>query len=178
MGRQAKLHAAAGGIGLDVDDHRARPAASDEFILDAVDLAPGLVTAAVSEQAGSLKNPPRTVGELLVPPNHGREAHGQALACRHAHRPDYDGPSISSSSSRAPPTPPSSSSLTASSILRRTRAARAASDVAAKPLLAPPTRASPAATTGHSIISRFRPMARHVATWSPRVPIPPPFRKP
>lgn len=37
----------------------------DEFVLEAIDLAPGLVTAAVSEQATSLRNPPRTVGELL-----------------------------------------------------------------------------------------------------------------
>jgi hypothetical protein len=37
----------------------------DEFVLDAIDLAPGLVTSVVSAQASSLKNPPRTVGELL-----------------------------------------------------------------------------------------------------------------
>jgi len=37
----------------------------DEFVLDAIDLAPGLVTTVISEQAASLKNPPRTVGELL-----------------------------------------------------------------------------------------------------------------
>jgi hypothetical protein len=37
----------------------------DDFVLDAIDLAPGLVTSVVSDQAASLKNPPRTVGELL-----------------------------------------------------------------------------------------------------------------
>jgi hypothetical protein len=37
----------------------------DEFVLDAIDLAPGLVTTVVSEQAASLRNPPRTVSELL-----------------------------------------------------------------------------------------------------------------
>jgi len=37
----------------------------DDFVLDAIDLAPGRVTSVVSEQAGSLRNPPRTVGELL-----------------------------------------------------------------------------------------------------------------
>jgi hypothetical protein len=37
----------------------------DEFVLVASDLAPGLVTATVSEQAASLKSPRRTVGELL-----------------------------------------------------------------------------------------------------------------
>jgi len=37
----------------------------DDFVLDAIDLAPGLVTTAVSLQASSLRNPPRTVGELL-----------------------------------------------------------------------------------------------------------------
>ena len=37
----------------------------DEFVLDVIDLAPGLITSAVSAQAASLKNPPRTVGELL-----------------------------------------------------------------------------------------------------------------
>lgn len=37
----------------------------DEFLFDAIDLAPGLVATTVSEQAGRLKNPPRTVGELL-----------------------------------------------------------------------------------------------------------------
>jgi len=37
----------------------------DEFVLDAIDLAPGLVTTVVSEQAAALKAPPRTVGELL-----------------------------------------------------------------------------------------------------------------
>src|SRR5215471_11127956 len=37
----------------------------DEFILDAIDLASGLVTAVVSEQAATLRNPPKTVAELL-----------------------------------------------------------------------------------------------------------------
>ena len=37
----------------------------DEFVLDAIDLAPGLVTTVINEQAASLRNPPRTVGELL-----------------------------------------------------------------------------------------------------------------
>lgn len=37
----------------------------DDFVLHTIDLAPGLVTKVVSEQAGALKNPPRTVGELL-----------------------------------------------------------------------------------------------------------------
>jgi predicted nucleic acid-binding protein len=37
----------------------------DDFVLDAIDLAQGVVTEVVREQAGSLKNPPKTVGELL-----------------------------------------------------------------------------------------------------------------
>jgi hypothetical protein len=37
----------------------------DDFLLDAIDLAPGRVTAVVTEQAARLRNPPRTVGELL-----------------------------------------------------------------------------------------------------------------
>lgn len=37
----------------------------DEFVLNTIDLAPGLVTTVLGEQARSLKNPPRTVGELL-----------------------------------------------------------------------------------------------------------------
>jgi len=37
----------------------------DDFVLDAIDLAPGLVTAVVSQQAKALKSPPRSVGELL-----------------------------------------------------------------------------------------------------------------
>jgi PIN domain-containing protein len=37
----------------------------DDFVLDCIDLAPGLVTTVVSEQAAALKNPPRSVGELL-----------------------------------------------------------------------------------------------------------------
>jgi hypothetical protein len=37
----------------------------DDFVLNAIDLAPGLVATVVSEQAAALKSPPRTVGELL-----------------------------------------------------------------------------------------------------------------
>lgn len=37
----------------------------DDFVLDAIDLAPGLVTTVVSGQAAALRNPRRTVGELL-----------------------------------------------------------------------------------------------------------------
>ncbi|HLY75273.1 MAG TPA: PIN domain-containing protein [Planctomycetota bacterium] len=37
----------------------------DDFVLDAIDLAQGVVTEVVRQQAASLKNPPRTVGELL-----------------------------------------------------------------------------------------------------------------
>lgn len=37
----------------------------DDFVLDTIGLAPGIVTKVLSEQAGALKNPPRTVGELL-----------------------------------------------------------------------------------------------------------------
>jgi predicted nucleic acid-binding protein len=37
----------------------------DEFVLNAIDFAPGIVTTVVSEQAAALKSPPRTVGELL-----------------------------------------------------------------------------------------------------------------
>jgi predicted nucleic acid-binding protein len=37
----------------------------DEFVLDAIDLSPGIVAKVVSEQAAALKNPPRTVPQLL-----------------------------------------------------------------------------------------------------------------
>jgi hypothetical protein len=37
----------------------------DDFLVEAFDLAPGAIAAAVNEQAGSLKNPPRTVAEVL-----------------------------------------------------------------------------------------------------------------
>lgn len=37
----------------------------DDFVLDAIDLAQGVVTEVVREQAASLKNPPKTVGQLL-----------------------------------------------------------------------------------------------------------------
>jgi predicted nucleic acid-binding protein len=37
----------------------------DDFVLDTLDLAPGAISAAVAAQAMALKNPTRTVGELL-----------------------------------------------------------------------------------------------------------------
>lgn len=37
----------------------------DEFVLNLIDLAPAAVTKVVTEQAASLRNPPRSVGELL-----------------------------------------------------------------------------------------------------------------
>jgi len=37
----------------------------DDFVLDSIHLAPGAIAAVVHQQASSLKNPPRTVGELL-----------------------------------------------------------------------------------------------------------------
>ena len=37
----------------------------DDFVLDTMDLAAGLVTTVVGQQAAALKNPPRSVGELL-----------------------------------------------------------------------------------------------------------------
>jgi predicted nucleic acid-binding protein len=37
----------------------------DDFVLDLIDLAPGIVTDVVVEQAASLKNPPRSVSDLL-----------------------------------------------------------------------------------------------------------------
>ena len=37
----------------------------DEFILHLLDLAPGVVCTTVSEQAAALKNPPRTLADLL-----------------------------------------------------------------------------------------------------------------
>lgn len=37
----------------------------DDFVLDAIDLAPGIVATVVAEQARALRNPPRSVGELL-----------------------------------------------------------------------------------------------------------------
>jgi len=37
----------------------------DDFVIDVIDLAPGLVAKVVSDQAKSLKSPPRTVPELL-----------------------------------------------------------------------------------------------------------------
>jgi hypothetical protein len=41
------------------------PKHPDEFVLNAFDLAPGLATKVIAEQAGSLKNPPRSVADLL-----------------------------------------------------------------------------------------------------------------
>jgi len=37
----------------------------DDFMLDAIDLAPGVVTTVLAEQARALRNPPRSVVELL-----------------------------------------------------------------------------------------------------------------
>lgn len=37
----------------------------DDFILDLIDLAPGAVAGAVTDQVSSLKNPPRTLGDVL-----------------------------------------------------------------------------------------------------------------
>ena len=37
----------------------------DDFMLDAIDLAPGVVTTVLAEQATALRNPPRSVVELL-----------------------------------------------------------------------------------------------------------------
>ena len=37
----------------------------DDFVLDLLDLGPGTVCAVVKEQASALKNPPRTLGDLL-----------------------------------------------------------------------------------------------------------------
>lgn len=37
----------------------------DEFVLDSLDLAPGLVVQCVTEQAAALRNPPQSVDELL-----------------------------------------------------------------------------------------------------------------
>jgi predicted nucleic acid-binding protein len=37
----------------------------DDFLIEALDLAPGAIAAAVNEQAASLKNPARTIAELL-----------------------------------------------------------------------------------------------------------------
>jgi hypothetical protein len=45
--------------------HKVEAKHPDDFVLDTIDLAPGIVANVLSEQAGALKNPPRTVGELL-----------------------------------------------------------------------------------------------------------------
>jgi predicted nucleic acid-binding protein len=37
----------------------------DDFMLEALDIAPGSIAAAVSEQAAALKSPPKTISELL-----------------------------------------------------------------------------------------------------------------
>ncbi len=37
----------------------------DDFLMEALDLAPGAIAAAVHEQAMTLRNPPKTVAELL-----------------------------------------------------------------------------------------------------------------
>jgi hypothetical protein len=37
----------------------------DDFVLDTIDISPGAVAKVISEQAAALKNPPRSVGELL-----------------------------------------------------------------------------------------------------------------
>ncbi len=41
------------------------PKHPDDFVLDAINLAPDVVVKVVSDQAGALKNPPRSVGDLL-----------------------------------------------------------------------------------------------------------------
>jgi predicted nucleic acid-binding protein len=37
----------------------------DDFVLDMIDLAPGVVATVIAEQAKALRSPPRSVGELL-----------------------------------------------------------------------------------------------------------------
>ncbi len=37
----------------------------DDFVVDLLDIAPGVVTNVVMEQRGALRNPPRTIGEML-----------------------------------------------------------------------------------------------------------------
>jgi hypothetical protein len=37
----------------------------DDFVLNAIDLGPGMITQVIREQAVSLKNPPKTIHELL-----------------------------------------------------------------------------------------------------------------
>jgi predicted nucleic acid-binding protein len=37
----------------------------DEFVLNTIDLAPAIVTKVVGEQAAALRNPPRTIADLL-----------------------------------------------------------------------------------------------------------------
>ena len=37
----------------------------DDFVIDTIDLSPGAVAKVIAEQAGALKNPPRSIPELL-----------------------------------------------------------------------------------------------------------------
>lgn len=37
----------------------------DDFVYDCIDLAPGTMVRVVTDQSASLKNPPRTVGDVL-----------------------------------------------------------------------------------------------------------------
>jgi hypothetical protein len=37
----------------------------DDFVVDLIDIAPGVVANVVTEQAAALRNPPRTIGEML-----------------------------------------------------------------------------------------------------------------
>lgn len=37
----------------------------DDFIVESLDIAPGAIAAAVHEQAAALKNPPKSIAELL-----------------------------------------------------------------------------------------------------------------
>ena len=37
----------------------------DDFVLDTIDLSPGAVAKVIAEQAGTLRNPPRSIPELI-----------------------------------------------------------------------------------------------------------------
>ena len=37
----------------------------DDFVIDTLDLSPGSVARVIAEQAGALRNPPRSISELL-----------------------------------------------------------------------------------------------------------------
>jgi hypothetical protein len=37
----------------------------DDFVIDTLDISPGAVAKVIADQAAALKNPPRSVGELL-----------------------------------------------------------------------------------------------------------------